>query len=190
MAASKDATSLVEDTWAIAATVDGVTDTFYMKLFEIAPDFKTTLFGRTNIKAQAKMLASTIDTAVKHLRKPDVLVPVLKDLGVRHCRYGVRPEDYAPVAEALLWTLQFYLKDKYTKEVEAAWTGVLTTIATVMGGECSTEEGKRLLAEYESKYPVPKRGGNKACCGNKTTLVVVGLAVVGAAAWLLLRNKK
>ena len=48
---------------------------FYTKLFEIAPDYKTTLFARTNIKAQAKMLASTIDTAVKHLRKPDVLVP-------------------------------------------------------------------------------------------------------------------
>lgn len=188
-----DSIALVEQTWAIAATVEGVTDTFYARLWELRPDFKTTLFGRANMKAQAKMLASTIDVAVKHLRKPDVLIPVLKDLGKRHCQYGVRPEDYAPVAEALLWTLKHYLGAKYTPAVEAAWTEVLTTIATTMGGECNTAEGKRMLAEYEAKYPVPNRKGAAAaaagpCCS--PALLIGGAIAVAAVAYLVLRARK
>lgn len=190
----KDATTLVEESWAAAAGVDGVVDTFYRRLFEIRPDFKTTLFGRTNMKAQSKMLASAIDTAVKHLRQPDVLGPVLADLGVRHCRYGVRPEDYGPVADALLWTLQHYLGDKFTPQTKEAWVGVLTAIAAGMSAPCETPEGKRLLAEYEAKYPVPKRSGSGSCCGCRCSTTaacaVGGVALAVAAALLYFRRRK
>jgi nitric oxide dioxygenase len=151
-----DATTLVENSWAqVAGLETQFTDTFYARLFTIRPDYKTTLFARTNMKAQAKMLFGMVDVAVKNLRNPTVLIPALQDAGMRHCRYGVRPADYGPVAEALLWTFEKFLGPKFTPEVKAAWIGVYTTIQTVMTGPCETEEGKRLLEEYDAKYGAP-----------------------------------
>jgi hemoglobin-like flavoprotein len=180
--------ALVEQTWAMAAKIDGFTETFYDRLFTIKPDYKTTLFGRTNIKAQSKMLASMIGTAVDNLRNPDVLVPALQDLGMRHCRYGCRKEHYGPVGEALLWTIQFYLKDKFTPEVKAAWVDVYTTIVTVMTSQLDTAEGQRLLAEYEARYPSPKKDSG-SCCGSWAVPAAVAIGVVAVAGFLYMRRK-
>lgn len=177
---------LVEKTWAMAKTIPEFTDKFYERLFTIRPDFKTTLFARVNIKAQSKMLASMLDTAVANLRNPDVLVPALQELGMRHCRYGCRPDTYPPVGEALLWTIQYYLKDGFTPEVKAAWVDVYTTVQTVMTSQCETPEGKRLLAEYESKYPSPAKPC-QSCWMVKAALVGIPLALVAV---YLLKKKQ
>jgi hemoglobin-like flavoprotein len=185
-----DATTLVENSWAqVAGLKTQFTDTFYARLFTIRPDYKTTLFARTNMKAQAKMLFGMIDVAVKNLRNPTVLIPALQDAGMRHCRYGVRPADYGPVAEALLWTFEKFLGPKFTPEVKAAWIGVYTTIQTVMTGPCETEEGKRLLAEYDAKYGAPQ---GTAGCGCNCQWVQIGVlvAVAGVAAAFILRSRK
>jgi hemoglobin-like flavoprotein len=185
-----DATTLVENSWAqVAGLETQFTDTFYARLFTIRPDYKTTLFARTNMKAQAKMLFGMIDVAVKNLRNPTVLIPALQDAGMRHCRYGVRPADYGPVAEALLWTFEKFLGPKFTPEVKAAWIGVYTTIQTVMTGPCETEEGKRLLAEYDAKYGAPQ--GTAGCgCNYQWVQIGVLVAVVGVAAAFILRSRK
>ena len=177
----------VQRTWALAKNIDGFTDKFYERLFTIKPDYKTTLFGRTNVKAQSKMLASMLDTAVANLENPDVLVPALQELGMRHCRYGCRPEHYGPVGEALLWTIEFYLKDGFTKEVKDAWVTVYTTVVNVMTSQNETEEGKRLLAEYEARYPSPAKDCC-ACSGLVWKAAAVG--VIAVAAIYFLRKKQ
>ena len=179
---------LIEDTWAIAVKVDGVVDTFYGRLFTLKPEYKTTLFARTSIQAQSKMLASMLDTAVKNLRNPDVLVPVLTDLGVRHCRYGVRPEHYGAVGEALLWTLEHYLKDKFTPAVKAAWTELYGIVTAVMTAPCETAEGKQMLAEYERRYPSPTKTSPAA--GDNTVTIVIAVAVVVCVGLVALRLRK
>jgi nitric oxide dioxygenase len=151
-----DATTLVENSWAqVAGLETQFTDAYYARLFTIRPDYKTRLFAGTNMKVQAKMLISMIDFAVKNLRNPSLLNPLLRLSGMRHCSYGVRPADYGPVAEALLWTFEKFLGPKFTPEVKAAWIGVYTTIQTVMTGPCETEEGKRLLEEYDARHGAP-----------------------------------
>ena len=173
---------LIEDTWAIAVKVDGVVDTFYGRLFTLKPEYKTTLFARTSIQAQSKMLASMLDTAVKNLRNPDVLVPVLTDLGVRHCRYGVRPEHYGAVGEALLWTLEHYLKDKFTPAVKAAWTELYGIVTAVMTAPCETAEGKQMLAEYERRNgakPSAKKASASSYSSSVQTIAVVVAVVAG-----------
>jgi len=188
---SSDPVTLVEKTWAIAAGVEGVTETFYNRMWEIDPTTKP-LFARSNMKAQAQMLAVTIDVAVKHLRHPDILIPILQDLGKRHCRYGVRKSDYNPGGEALLWTLQHYLGDGFTPEVKEAWTGVWTTIANTMGAEGDTEEGRRLLEEYDAKYPregVPRLASGSS---NRVRLfaTVAALALFVVAAVVAQRQRR
>jgi nitric oxide dioxygenase len=44
----------------------------------------------------------------------------------------VRDEHYAPVGEALLWTLERGLQEHYTPTVAAAWQAAWAAIATTM----------------------------------------------------------
>ena len=158
MGPSTQQVKIIEETWATAKGIDGVTETFYNRMFEMRPDYLTGIFKNSNIKVQAKMLSATLDVAIGLLRKPDELVPVLSDLGLRHCRYGVRPEDYKVGGAALLWTLEYYFKEKFTPEVRDAWAAVWSVIESVMSAPCTTPRGIELLAEYDARAHPPPRG--------------------------------
>jgi nitric oxide dioxygenase len=71
-------------------------------------------------------------TAVQGLHDLDRLVPQVKALGARHVGYGVRPEHYAIVGQALIWTLERGLGKAFTPQVEWAWIRVYSLLATVM----------------------------------------------------------
>ena len=123
--------TLVKDTWAQVAPIsEQAADLFYGKLFELNPDYRDLFKG--DMKSQGKMLMSVLNTAVTSLDKLDTIVPVVQDLGRRHVDYGVKEEDYAVVAEALLWTFGQGLGEGFTDEVKEAWTITYTTLAGVM----------------------------------------------------------
>ncbi|WP_290538888.1 globin domain-containing protein [Alcanivorax sp.] len=46
--------------------------------------------------------------------------------------YGVKPEDYDAVAQALLWTLAQGLGDAFDADTESAWTEAYTLLASTM----------------------------------------------------------
>jgi hemoglobin-like flavoprotein len=48
------------------------------------------------------MLLGALVLLRKSLRDLDAIVPKLRELGVRHVRYGARPEHYPVVGEALI----------------------------------------------------------------------------------------
>jgi nitric oxide dioxygenase len=54
------------------------------------------------------------------------------ELGARHAGYGVKDSHYKAVGEALIWTLERGLADKFTPEVERAWVRVYLLIAATM----------------------------------------------------------
>jgi hemoglobin-like flavoprotein len=56
----------------------------------------------------------------------------VQHLGRKHTGYGVRPEHYDVVGEALLWTLGQGLGDAFTIETEEAWTAAYVLLSTVM----------------------------------------------------------
>ena len=74
----------------------------------------------------------TLGVAVAHLDRLEEIVPTIQQLGRRHVRYGVQPQDYETVGEALLWTLEVGLGSVFTEEVEQAWITVYTLIADTM----------------------------------------------------------
>ena len=53
-------------------------------------------------------------------------------MGRRHVGYGVRPEHYAMVGEALLWALGPTLGDDFTPATRAAWAKAHGLIASTM----------------------------------------------------------
>ena len=122
---------LVEDSWDFAITnTEGAGMIFYSRLFEIAPELKP-LFKESQ-EAQAQKLVSLISFAVSKLNTIGEIVDDVKSLGKRHKKYNVKPEHYAIVAEALLWTLEKALQKRWNKEMKEAWVTVYTLLSTTM----------------------------------------------------------
>ena len=105
-------------------------ETFYQRLFEIAPQYRS-LF-KHDMKKQGAMLMSTLGLAVGSLNNLEAILPAVRSLGQRHAGYGVTAEHYQPVAEAFLWTLQYYLGEDFTPQLKDAWVEAYTTLAGAM----------------------------------------------------------
>src|SRR5262245_26482900 len=103
---------------------------FYERIFTLAPGTRA-LFG-DDIGLQATRTMAAVKTAVDGLADLDVVGPFLVRLGARHVRYGVRHEHFDVVAEALLWTLEQGLGDRFTPAVRDAWVAAWNVIAGAM----------------------------------------------------------
>lgn len=122
---------LVKENWAAVKPIkETAADLFYNKLFELDPDARQ-LF-KEDISIQKKALMATISFAVATLNHPEKLVPAVQALGVRHGKYGVTPDHYGTVGQALLWTLEQGLGDAWTPEAKTAWTEVYGILSSTM----------------------------------------------------------
>ncbi|WP_267356806.1 MULTISPECIES: globin family protein [unclassified Methylobacterium] len=122
---------LVQDSFAKVRPIAGTAaDLFYGCLFEIAPQVRD-LFPADMSEQKTKLMAM-LGLAVANLNHPDTVVPALQDLGRKHIAYGTQAAHYAPVGEALLWTLEQGLGPDFTPEVRAAWVETYTLVAGVM----------------------------------------------------------
>ena len=123
---------LVIDSWtALAPNRDAVGSIFYRHLFEIDPSLRQ-LFSRVAMDDQTRKLVTMLDLIVHWIDVPERLVPVLKQLGERHTKYGVRDEHYGKVGTALLATLEEGLGDAFTPNVRSAWTEAFVLISSLM----------------------------------------------------------
>jgi hemoglobin-like flavoprotein len=123
--------ALIKASWAKVKPIsDQAAGLFYDRLFEIYPEVRPLFKG--DMQEQGRKLMAMINTAVSALDDLDPAVPVIKDMGARHAGYGVSPEDYDKVADALLWTLEQGLGDDFTPEVKAAWAEVYGVLAGTM----------------------------------------------------------
>ncbi|KAL7557860.1 hypothetical protein ACA910_010911 [Epithemia clementina (nom. ined.)] len=70
----------------------------------------------------ASYLIEMLDTALQMLGPDiDLLTEIMLDLGAKHQRYGVGPDMFPVMGEALLYTLKATLKGDFTKDIEQAW---------------------------------------------------------------------
>ncbi|MFT7245462.1 MAG: hemoglobin-like flavoprotein [Candidatus Azotimanducaceae bacterium] len=105
------------------------TATFYARVFELAPA-AAGLF-KDDLTEQKKMLHATLAMVVGGLDNFERLESAIFDLGTRHTQYGVLPDHFPVVAEALLDTFKHSLSDFSTEEHQA-WEAGLGAIASVM----------------------------------------------------------
>jgi len=123
---------LIRTSWtAVEPIADVAATLFYDRLFEGDPAIRR-MFRSTDMAAQKKNLMQTLTVVVKSLDRLEQLVPAVQALGRRHGGYGVRPEHYDRVGEALLWTLGQGLGNAFTPELRDAWAEAYSTLATVM----------------------------------------------------------
>jgi len=123
---------LVIESWKLLAPNGAeVGAAFYRKLFEIDPSLRP-LFAGVAIAEQSLKFATMLELIIEWLDVPEKLVPILKQLGERHTKYGVQDEHYGKVGTALLGTLEEKLGDKFTIDVRAAWTEAYVLISSLM----------------------------------------------------------
>ena len=108
-------------------------EAFYNRLFFMYPQ-TTVLFTDTDMKKQQDALVAALALVISSLKnsKNDQLASVLQSLGERHEGYGVKPEHYPMVGDALLKTFADFFGDQWTTELNDAWGDAYTAIVGLM----------------------------------------------------------
>lgn len=115
----------------IAPHADEVARAFYARLFGTWPQARA-LFHETDFNEQRRKLMASVAAVVGAVDRPDVLHPVLDDLGRRHGALGIEPRHYAWVSAAMLGTLAERLGPRWTPAVATAWDEALHAVSQRM----------------------------------------------------------
>jgi hemoglobin-like flavoprotein len=123
--------TLVQQTFAqVVPVADQAAETFYRRLFDVAPAVKPLFRG--DMTEQRRKLMASLAVVVRGLSDLPSILPAASALAKRHVDYGAKPEHYPVVGEALLWTLARALGSRWTPEVASAWTAAYTTLSDFM----------------------------------------------------------
>jgi hemoglobin-like flavoprotein len=126
-----DQIALVRQSFApLAAQREAVAAAFYDELFAREPGLRT-LFG-SDLAAQGKKLMAALALVVGGLDRLEALAPELTTLAQRHVAYGVEPQHYDLVGQALIATLAAGLGEAFTPALREAWTCAYGALAKTM----------------------------------------------------------
>jgi hemoglobin-like flavoprotein len=124
----------IQDSFSkVAPIADTAAALFYGRLFEIAPEVKPLFRG--DMTEQGRKLMKTLTVVVNGLGNLEAILPAASALAKGHVGFGVKATHYAPVGEALLWTLERGLGSDWTPELKGAWTSAYSMLANFMIGE-------------------------------------------------------
>ncbi|HEU5291329.1 MAG TPA: globin domain-containing protein [Cyclobacteriaceae bacterium] len=122
---------IIENSWDfLLLNPEETSELFYTKLFSLDPGLRV-LFGE-DISSQAQKLTSMITFVVHKLNDLDEIMSDVKELGVRHKKYGVKQEYFAIVEVALLWTLESRLGKLWNTETKDAWAKIYSILSKTM----------------------------------------------------------
>jgi hemoglobin-like flavoprotein len=103
---------------------------FYSNLFELDPSART-LFA-TDPAVMSVKFSSELAAIVEAITSYETFAPRVSDLAVRHIGYGVRPQHYRTVGQALIRALAAHLDEDWDEELEAAWLRAYNLVSEVM----------------------------------------------------------
>ena len=134
--------AIVGTTWrAVLPVGDTFAELFYGRLFALDPDLRT-LF-RDDPVEQGRNLTAMLSVVAANMARPEKIIVALRQLGKRHASYGVKPQHFVTVEDALLFALEHALIDVFTAEVKAAWQAAFALVSSAM------------LSEITPRAPVP-----------------------------------
>jgi len=103
---------------------------FYAWLFLRRPELR--LLFPPAMDEQRDRLFRALVRIVESLSTPDEMARYLAHLGRDHRKYGVEPEMYEAVGEALVATLRTFAAEAFTPAAEEAWTQTYAAAAALM----------------------------------------------------------
>mmetsp|Transcript_1068 Transcript_1068/g.2907 ORF Transcript_1068/g.2907 Transcript_1068/m.2907 type:complete len:457 (+) Transcript_1068:1-1371(+) len=163
---------LVQQTWKQVSRLgfEAVGRVVFMNIFKIAPtalglfpfrDDGPRLWapgGRAS--RHAMNVVKTLDAAVGLLKDLETLAPILKSLGLRHVGYGVLPEHYDVVGEAIVTSLGLALGKSFTPAVKNAWLKVYTIVK-----KTCIADSQETMAEVKAATAKPRKSKEAAAKG-------------------------
>ena len=127
---TRDQADIVQLTWrAVLPVGDTFAELFYGRLFA---DPEVRRLFTDDMTEQGRNLTAMLSVATANLAKPERISVALRQLGKRHAAYGVRPEHFALVEDALLFALEHALIDVFTAQVKAAWQAAYALLTSTM----------------------------------------------------------
>lgn len=108
-----------------------LTHRFYEILFERYPQ-TLAMFPPHRRERQEGMLTEALVAVLDHLEDAPWLQSALHALGAKHLDYGVTPEMYDWVGDALLRTLAEAAGDAWSPDLKAAWAAAYGAISGLM----------------------------------------------------------
>jgi hemoglobin-like flavoprotein len=131
-AMTEEQTILVKNSWKMFRKVDSglIGDVFYSKLFCDNPQLRS-MFP-SSMKAQYKKLIDMLSVVILRLDDLSEITADIKIMALRHESYGVKPQHYRSVGNALLWTLKRGLGNDWNNDLEQAWMAAYTKLAGAM----------------------------------------------------------
>lgn len=105
---------------------------FYERLFEKYPSVKP-LFN-TPPEEQHKKLMASVGAIVASVTQPEVMMPYLHAMGIRHLQYRTIVDHYPAVNENLVAVLGEHLskEGEWTDEMKQNWQAAMETVSSVM----------------------------------------------------------
>lgn len=103
---------------------------FYGRLFDLDPSLRSLLKG--GMAAQRANLMAALGVVIGSLDRLENILPLVRALGRRHAAYGVGPDHYASVGQALIWTLAQALGPDFTSDTRRAWIDTYGHLAWTM----------------------------------------------------------
>ncbi|WP_242120355.1 globin family protein [Sphingomonas lacusdianchii] len=122
---------LVQDSFAaVVPLTNEAAAEFYRRLFELSPD--TRVLFRNDMTEQGRKLFLTLATVVDALDRLDTIVPIARELAIRHIDYGAKESHYAAVGSALIETLRVGLGTAFDGDTEEAWSAAYEILSGTM----------------------------------------------------------
>jgi hemoglobin-like flavoprotein len=124
--------TLVKNSWKMFRKVDAglIGDVFYSKLFCDNPQLRS-MFP-PSMKQQYNKLIDVLSTVIARLEDLSEITADIKMMARRHENYGVKPQHYRLVGNALLWTIKRGLGNDWTNDLHEAWMAAYTELSETM----------------------------------------------------------
>ena len=127
--------------------------------FDPSPD---SVASNPDVMKHGAKVVTLVGTAISLLTDLTTLVPVLKDLGAKHAKYGVIEAHYPVVGGAFLKTLSVGLGDGYTPEVAAAYTAMWGIVQSTMLAGVAEAAEKDWFQNYAAADSTEQEAATKA----------------------------
>ncbi|WP_338452136.1 NO-inducible flavohemoprotein [Niallia oryzisoli] len=112
-----------------------ITTRFYQRMFTNNPELLN-IFNHANQKQgrQQTALANAVYAAAANIDNLGAIIPVVKQIGMKHRALGIKPEHYPIVGENLLGAIKEVLGDAATDDIIKAWAEAYGVIADAFIG--------------------------------------------------------
>jgi hemoglobin-like flavoprotein len=128
---TEDDIAQVQESWRTIDSVKHIAaELFYVKLFELDPQLRL-MYG-DDLRLCTQKFTELMDATVRGLDRAEMLMPAIRELGIRHPTFGESDAHHGTVASALLWTLEKGLRKDFTPQIKSAWIKICGVLSQTL----------------------------------------------------------